>query len=559
MRQVSPPIHATTGQARALAAAGDLTAARDLLDAALHTALTPPAPAHPTHAPPTTAPTTAPTAGAPDAGAPDAGPRRTERLHIDPERTPPEVADAAALHAGILMTLGDPRAARPWADLAHRARLHLYGPTDPRTVTAEATLAAVLHRTGAHREAAARYADVVQRLTALDGPDSARVLAAEADLATAEHSGGDCPTAVARLGDVVHRHRTVFGDGSPAGIKMLARLGAMARDCGDTATGDRHLATAADLCRRHLPADHPLTRQIADLGTASPDPDHPDHHADPPPATAPSPTDHATPPGPRTAEAAPTTGPGTTTHPDGPPPADAATRAGTESPGAVAGAAGARIHPGPGPDAVPLDDIEGETAAEAAAPRTRAEAVGSPGRGDARLPVLRWRPEASRRWMATTAVLVALAAVAVLAVVAVGAYRLLSPAPTAAPTAAPPAGPTAAPPAGPAPTTAPAAPAAPATAVPDGAPTAVGLRDGRDSVALTWTYPAGSEGPVIVSGGRSGQPTKAFQQLPAGSESYVVYGLNQQLDYCFSVAVAWSVDRVPASAPVCTTRTVPGR
>jgi hypothetical protein len=87
-----------------------------------------------------------------------------------------------------------------------------------------------------------------------------------------------------------------------------------------------------------------------------------------------------------------------------------------------------------------------------------------------------------------------------------------------------------------------------------GAPAQVKLRDNRDSVALTWAYPTGAEGPVLVSGGRTGQPLRAFQQLPAGTTDYMVYGLNDTQNYCFTVAVAYSTDRIAASAPVCTQR-----
>ena len=80
------------------------------------------------------------------------------------------------------------------------------------------------------------------------------------------------------------------------------------------------------------------------------------------------------------------------------------------------------------------------------------------------------------------------------------------------------------------------------------------LRDNRDSVSLTWTYPKGSEGPVLISGGRRGEPQRAFQQLPAGASDYVVYGLNEQLDYCFTVSVVHSTERVAASSPLCTAR-----
>jgi hypothetical protein len=100
-------------------------------------------------------------------------------------------------------------------------------------------------------------------------------------------------------------------------------------------------------------------------------------------------------------------------------------------------------------------------------------------------------------------------------------------------------------------------PAASASAPPTGAavaPAGVTLRDNRDSVSLTWRYPKGSEGPVLISGGRAGQEQRAFQQLPAGTTDYVVYGLNRQNNYCFSVAVVYTVDQVAASEAVCTKR-----
>ncbi|TBL44176.1 hypothetical protein EYA84_02220 [Verrucosispora sp. SN26_14.1] len=97
------------------------------------------------------------------------------------------------------------------------------------------------------------------------------------------------------------------------------------------------------------------------------------------------------------------------------------------------------------------------------------------------------------------------------------------------------------------------APEAP-PASPGAPPTELSLRDNRDSVTLRWAYPAGAEGPVIISGGRSGQPKSPFADLPAGTDSFVVYGLNRSLDYCFTVAVAWSTDTVARSDEVCTER-----
>jgi hypothetical protein len=93
-----------------------------------------------------------------------------------------------------------------------------------------------------------------------------------------------------------------------------------------------------------------------------------------------------------------------------------------------------------------------------------------------------------------------------------------------------------------------------AAPVASGPPTAVALHDGTASVTLTWKYPTGAEGPVILSAGRAGEARHAFQTLAAGTETFVVYGLPEGTDYCFTVAIAYSTDLVAMSAPVCTAR-----
>ena len=83
---------------------------------------------------------------------------------------------------------------------------------------------------------------------------------------------------------------------------------------------------------------------------------------------------------------------------------------------------------------------------------------------------------------------------------------------------------------------------------------AVTLTDDGASLALAWTYPAGAESPVIISGGRRGQPLRAFQELPAGTGGYVVHGLDPAADFCFRISVAYSPTLVGAATPVCTDR-----
>lgn len=461
MRHVPQPLPELTAHAQALTSTGDLTGARAVLADAL-------------------APTDA-----------------------DPRHATPDLAEAAALHARILITLGDPHAAESWADFAHCAQRRLHGPTDERTLAATATHAAVLHRIGDHASAARLYREVVEHLIAADGPDSLRVLAAEADLATAEHAAGNCGTACTRLLHAWQRHRDEYGDAAPAGIKMLARLGSMERDCGRREARE-HLVLAGELCARHLPGDHALARQVAALNRA----------------------------------------PGSATH-----------RCTSAAPGVT----------GPSP---------GVTELPRAAGVTRLPGAEQFGRGadDRRLPVPVHAagPPTSRHPFVVAAVVTAGALLAATAVAvtlpgdtdttAPRAGATTSPGATSPGTApaVPPAG---TPSAAPAPSTAAVTSAAPAPATTPTAADAVGpapsevkLRDGGDSVALDWTYPGGAEGPVLISGGRTGQQPRAFQQLPAGSADYVVYGLNERADYCFTVSVVYSAEGIAASPSVCTQR-----
>ena len=522
MRHVAPPLAELTAHAQTLTSAGDLAGARDVLADVLDPA------------------------------------------DADPQRASPDLALAAALQARILIALGDPHAARTWAGFAHAAEERLHGPHDERTIAAAATHAAVLHRVGNHGRAAQLYHELVGELAALDGRLSPRVLAAEADLATAEHAAGHCTAARARLADVWIRHREVYGDASASGIKMLARLGAMERECGRDGDAQEHLTQAQEMCARYLPADHPLAQQIARLAGTTPSGRHvcgrvqrstgptsggpaagvtrvpattpgvtpmrreppapgdlTGRHArtEPPitlPLTSPAPKPVEPPEGAEPVHAEPLPPQAWTVQPPGPWPPDSFPPA---------------AYP---PDAYPPGPR---------LPRQPVDLAGAPV-ADRRLPVPvdRSDPHSSKQPLLLAAVLIA----GIAAAAAIVAATL--PQGSVGPTPVPQAG---------AQTTTSAPTSATASAAPTNAavaPTGVTLRDNRDSVSLTWRYPKRSEGPVLISGGRTGQEQRAFQQLPAGTTEYVVYGLNKQNNYCFTVAVVYTVDQVAASKAVCTKR-----
>ncbi|MFC0003869.1 tetratricopeptide repeat protein [Micromonospora siamensis] len=547
-----------TLQAQQLVAAGDLAGARSLLSDALT----------------------------------DADPR--------PANATPELTEAAGLQAKILIALGEPHAARGWAAFGHAATTRLYGRSDERAITAAATLAAVLHQVGSDARAARLYSDVILELTARDGPESPRVLAAHADLATVEHARGQCALARDRLLDAWELHREVYGDGHPSGIKMLARLGRMQRDCGRYAEARESLALAEELTRQHLAPDDPLAAQVATLARAAPDPGHlctdttptggagasgrwdvpvvpaartptpeegpvdplghrSDTDSDPlaypgvdasdPPAAEPDPFDRPEPQADPFTDAAWAYSPPDARQVPAPrPPSDtgrfhAFDDDGWWPPDQVAD----DPFPDPGRDPLPPAVVALAGTAEDPPGVRSLRPPADPEPSSRLLPVLVPRqpvaPAPRNRLLPLVVggvVVVLLGAAAVIA----GVSRFdtpADPAPTAPTTsgAAGPARPTATP---------------RAAARPGSPPTAVGLRDRRDNIALAWTYPAGGEGPVVISAGRSGQEPRVFQQLPAGTDSFIVYGLDRVNDYCFTVAVVWSTDTVAKAAPVCTRR-----
>ncbi|WP_045747076.1 hypothetical protein [Actinoplanes rectilineatus] len=531
---MAPQLAERTAQAQSLSTAGDLTGARAVLDDVLRGA------------------------------------------DADPRRATADMAVAAALHARVLIALGDPESARLWASFAHSAEERLHGARDERTIAAAATHAAVLQRIGQHGRAAIVYHDLVGELAAADGPDSPRVLAAEADLAVAEHAAGHCGAARARLARAWRHHRDVYGDAAPAGIKMLARLGSMERECGRDRQSAEHLALAQELSARYLPADHPLARQAAALATGRASGRHSCATAERGGRTSTDPSRRfprrptVADPGPASPAPYPVDAPGQ------PPPDDRPTDP------------NGRVYP------TEDDDLDEESDDRETDPngsvyqqplylsdlhRLPGDPIGRHARADTPPPLpgrrapdydedgravpkgtassgtrtdppntrcVPVRTDTPARRRATHPLL--LAAVLACGVAAAAAVVILTlpdadgaTAPTAAPTGAPATTPAASM----------AASVAPAAA---GAPQNVRLRDSGDSVTLLWTYPRGAEGVVLISGGRAGEKPQKFQELSARSADWTVSPLNEKVDYCFSVAVKYSVKRVVSSAPVCTDR-----
>ncbi|WP_155375694.1 hypothetical protein [Catellatospora vulcania] len=191
----------------------------------------------------------------------------------DPAQATPVVAEAVVLQTGVLLGLGEPYAARGWAAYGFAASRALYGERDRRTLHALGLLAAVLARVGVHARAVQRYLDLIAAYTELDGADSDRVLAARGDLATVEHAQGHCVSARLRLATVIDEHRRAHGAAHPVGIRMQLRLAAMWRDCGGFNDAHELLAEAREDAAGLDPAD-PVHTMITTAGRAVADPRH---------------------------------------------------------------------------------------------------------------------------------------------------------------------------------------------------------------------------------------------------------------------------------------------
>lgn len=192
-------------------------------------------------------------------------------LPPDARKARPAEAEAVVLQTGVLLSLGEPHAARGWAAYGHATFRRLYGDRDRRTLHSLGLLAAVLTRVGAHSRAAQRYQHLVDIYSELEGPRSEKALAARADLATVEHARGHCARARRELADVVAEHEAAFGSVHPVGVRMLVRLAGMYRDCHEP---DRATALL-DQARSNAIG---LPGEIVDILTAAsragPNPDH---------------------------------------------------------------------------------------------------------------------------------------------------------------------------------------------------------------------------------------------------------------------------------------------
>ncbi|HEX6683329.1 MAG TPA: hypothetical protein VF062_11065 [Candidatus Limnocylindrales bacterium] len=438
------------------------------------------------------------------------------RANQDPGQAGQFEAEAATLYAGVLLHLADPVAAGNWAGYAYSAMRRLQGERDHRTLHALGVLAVTQHRAGALDLACRSYQQLVTALSAVDGPDADRTLAAKADGAGVDHALGRCAEARATMEQVVAAHRMRNGPAHPVGIRMTARLAAMWRDCGEFQRA-RDLVTQAKAQAVALAGDDETHRLLDAATQAVPNPGHRCGLGAPPPLVVPQPHDLLPPPPSRSE----------TVHPNI-----------SEWPDDDIADAPANLPPQPQP-------VNLAPPAGAPAPPPPPQLVYRP-----MTPPPPPRPVKPARepnpGRARAIGFIAMGAVAAVAVSLVVVAMLASGTPEK--------------PAGASTSQQPDAPATPTPdaaepgAEPSGPVGNLRLVDNATSLSVTWIYPANAKGPIIVSAATAGEPMKALQSLPAGTESYVLPGLNPDRDYCVAVTIAYRTDHMVMSSPACTSR-----
>ncbi|MEV4410717.1 tetratricopeptide repeat protein [Catellatospora sp. NPDC049609] len=493
--------------------------------------------------------------------------------HQDPRHADAAEADTAALYAGVLLHLGEPHAARSWAAYAHAAAQALHGDLDRRTLHALGVLAVTMHRTGALDRAAELYQDLIRDLSLVDGPDSDRALSARADAAVVEHARGSCVDGRRHLAEALAAYTSRHGPSHPVTVRMTIRLAGMWRDCGDFDQAHELLARAraqvaavpaGDEVHRLLQAAARAQAQVEHRCGASPPEEQAAGARDPGPGVLPVLVPHPDDliPGPHRTAAASAAADPAEEWPDDEiferyddPARIRRTRHAPSPDDPSAGATGRPDDTGP-------DDTWPDRSGDPAWPgRSGEQPPAWPGRSGeqapawtgAQVPARReelpfpvpttpppglrtsYAPPVRRRRGAGAAALAVCAAL--VAIIALVGTFLLAAGPDPGEGTAPPA----------------ATSAAPAASAPPAA-TGLAVADEDDRLLVTWSYPDGVAAAVVLSAAPAGEPMRAMQSLPAGTESFTLLGLDPRRDYCVTVTLAYSAEQTVMSPPVCTDR-----
>lgn len=144
---------------------------------------------------------------------------------------PLDIAEAASLYARVLAITGSARDGLAYSASAYRMTCEAAEPGSDLRLRAAATHAYLLRTTGDPAAAVPVGRDLARQLIARFGATDRRTLAAHGDLAVTLHAAGECLTGrqiLHRTGELV---RSTYGPDDPLGIRMRNRLTDLTRDC----------------------------------------------------------------------------------------------------------------------------------------------------------------------------------------------------------------------------------------------------------------------------------------------------------------------------------------
>ena len=195
------------------------------------------------------------------------------KVKADPARATDEDWRVVALYAIATAYTGDPARAVDIATAAYRRLLELQGPYGEATMSAQRAVT-VAYLAADNLYAALSSAEQVHTLyVRTQGEHAAVTLDAAADLATCLHRTTHCTDGSRLMQSTVDAY--VRGHGHDAtSIGMMARLGAMLRDCGQFDHAHHLLGQARRFAQTLLPRGDELVTAITKLARAGADPAH---------------------------------------------------------------------------------------------------------------------------------------------------------------------------------------------------------------------------------------------------------------------------------------------
>jgi Tetratricopeptide repeat len=85
-------------------------------------------------------------------------------------------------------------------------------------------------------------------------------------------------------------------------------------------------------------------------------------------------------------------------------------------------------------------------------------------------------------------------------------------------------------------------------------PVGVRLDDAGRTITLSWLDPPDGPAPIVVAVAEDGRPARVVATLPAGTQRYVLDGVDPTHEYCLIVAAVYPGEPQAAAASVCTLR-----